>query len=165
MSEPRQPHHFATVRFHCSVHFGRLVFSTLTEYIFFTSAGHSSIISFPSSSGHRRFDTGTFRARRLDLAWWSAIHLAEIDETIPVLLEAMVLGEMADIGPTRWPFSRRVANISRHRRSGKEVCRWPTQRTKRCREFYASLEATHVDPASSGLQNDPLDDTAVAPPG
>jgi uncharacterized protein YheU (UPF0270 family) len=168
--------------------------------------------SAPSSSGHRRFDTGTFRARRLDLAWWSAIHLtqhsnmtrdslegcansalreeelaprppmrrllpigakkapaaggccrgrggaggglpapvhgrgeamemrepraheiareaaaclAEIDETIPVLLEAMVLGEMADIGPARWPFSRRVADISRHRRSGKEVCRWP----------------------------------------
>ena len=155
--------------------------------------------SAPSSSGHRRFDTGTFRARRFDWAWWSAIHLtqhssmirdslegcansalredelaprlpmrrllpigvkkapaaggccrgrggaggglpapvhgrgeamemrepraheiareaaaclAEIGETIPVLLEAMVLGEMADIGPRRRPFSREL-RISR----------------------------------------------------
>ena len=78
--------------------------------------------------------------RAHEIAREAAACLAEIDETIPVLLEAMVLGEMADIGPARWPFSRRVADISRQRRFGKRGLPLAAQRTKRCRKFYAGVE-------------------------
>jgi len=208
--------------------------------------------SAPSSRGHRGFDTGTFRARRLDLAWWSAIHLTQHSSMARDSLEgctnlALREGELAPRPPIRrllsigakkapaaggccrgrggaggglpapvhgrgrpWrcanralmrsherqpPAWRRLTRLSpscwrrwcwdrwltSDRRAGrsdaesrisraagapaKRSAGWPPSGRSGVESFTRAWRATGVDPASSGLQNDPLDDTAVAPPG
>lgn len=56
--------------------------------------------------------------RAHEIAREAARCIAEIDETIPVLLEAMVLREIW-LTRTLAPSSRRATEISRRRRSGK----------------------------------------------
>jgi hypothetical protein len=80
----------------------------------------------------------------------AAACLTEIDEIIPVLLETVAPREVADIGRTLAPFSRRAAEISRRGCSGTTSPpayrhlafgrRW----TKRCRVL-RRLGATGLD--------------------
>ena len=86
--------------------------------------------------------------RAHEIAREAARCIAEIDETIPVLLEAMVLREIW-LTRTLAPSSRRATEISRRRRSGKmfpptTAIRLSPRADKRCTGFCAGPDATCV---------------------